>query len=715
MVKHWITFNKKEKTSCYSIDPRSALGFIEYIYATLGTYSAAVRARSFICGIKRVTGRPFDEGQRLLLDKYVSGVFNINPPKIQKAASTWDVNVLLDYFVKLGPNTKIKWINILAGKLILQLMITQGCRSGEIFQLQLSTMKLVPGGVKFHLQQPTKTFNCKTGSATKKLQVMTIREFSANILLCPVATLLSYIERTKCRRGKIDKLFMLMTTQEPRPATQTTMVRWAKEVMQEAGLGQFRIHSTRSASSTSALLMGMSLDDIVSKVGWLRATTFIKHYLKPLDPGARTGNSVSTSTVHKRKIASTTSITKKKPAHTPLLSDPHNFLDIFSKRTPKTTVTDLPMQKAQLFYENQRSSLLPPSVPSATVSTPSETVFSGTEKVHEVVHDHGIHDDDSQVDYVTISMPGSPSAESVYQVPPEIPATFPSAEATPLPELSVDDIVTFELDPDPLDLGDSELTDERIVDSAVNKYHAQLKPDLGPASDIDAIIKQVSERNHGHVDGDYTPDYATVPLFDPNVEDDPVEVVLPEGRRRHKPTLKGQMAETIKLLTRKNMKDGFPGMNDNLQSVMHSGQNTRRKPCLDRGIAYLKFQNEKTAFGNMIREITKPKHNLGDDSRLTGNNPRLHSSTAPITIIDLTKSFPEIENTNDSIPGSIKKFQFVNYSASDIQADKYPLPPKKPDSEYHLPPKKPESAKLQPCNTNTKNQLRKMLGLNTDK
>ena len=154
MVKHWITFNKKEKTSCYSINPKSALGFIEYIYTTLGTYSAAVRARSFICGIKCVTGRPFDEGQRLILDKYVSGVFNINPPKIQKAASTWDVNVLLDYFVKLGPNTEIKWINILAGKLILQLMITQGCRSGEIFQLQLSTMKLVPGELSFTFKSP---------------------------------------------------------------------------------------------------------------------------------------------------------------------------------------------------------------------------------------------------------------------------------------------------------------------------------------------------------------------------------------------------------------------------------------------------------------------------------------------------------------------------------------------------------------------------------
>ena len=99
------------------------------------------------------------------------------------------------------------------------------------------------------------------------------------------------------------------------------------------------------------------------------------------------------------------------------------------------------------------------------------------------------------------------------------------------------------------------------------------------------------------------------------------------------------MAETVKLLTRKNMEDSFPGMHNTLQSVMHSGLKPRRKPCLDRGIAYLTFQNEKTAFGNMIREVTDPKKTLRDDSRLTGNNPRLHLSTAPITIIDLTQEF----------------------------------------------------------------------------
>ena len=45
--------------------------------------------------------------------------------------------------------------------------------------------------------------------------------------------------------------------------------------MKVAGLGTFKLHSSHSASSTSALLVGMPLDQIIAKVGWVKASTFI--------------------------------------------------------------------------------------------------------------------------------------------------------------------------------------------------------------------------------------------------------------------------------------------------------------------------------------------------------------------------------------------------------------------------------------------------------
>ena len=173
---------------------------------------------------------------------------------------TWDINVLLDHLVHMGPNMEIKKINHLGGKLALLLLITQACCLGEFSQLQLSTLQLIEGGVQFYLNNPTKTFGPGTYKQTGRLQLMSVKEFPENPLLCPVDTLLAYMKRTHNRRQQVDNLFVVITTQEPPAAHQATISRWAKAVMQDAGLGQFCVKSSRSAASTSALLMGLPLD-----------------------------------------------------------------------------------------------------------------------------------------------------------------------------------------------------------------------------------------------------------------------------------------------------------------------------------------------------------------------------------------------------------------------------------------------------------------------
>ena len=111
---------------------------------------------------------------------------------------------------------------------------------------------------------------------------MTIRPFNGNPCLCPLDTLMTYIERTKAMRQKVDRLFVLVTTSVPRPATRTTIVHWAKNIMRAAGLETHTIHSIRGATSSAALLLGLPFDQIVSCVGWNKASTFIKHYTKPV-------------------------------------------------------------------------------------------------------------------------------------------------------------------------------------------------------------------------------------------------------------------------------------------------------------------------------------------------------------------------------------------------------------------------------------------------
>ena len=173
------------------------------------------QGRQFVSVIRSVTGNPISAANMFLMEKYVRASFNTNPPQVCKHNSTWDVNILLNHFVKMGPNTGIV-VNKLGGKLALQLLLTQMCRSGAIAQLKLSCMRLLKGGMEFDLPKLTKTFTAKTSKLNcSRLQCMKIQPYGDNPLLCPLTILMCYIEHTKFCRGNVDKLFVLVTTQKP--------------------------------------------------------------------------------------------------------------------------------------------------------------------------------------------------------------------------------------------------------------------------------------------------------------------------------------------------------------------------------------------------------------------------------------------------------------------------------------------------------------------
>ena len=326
MVKYWESYTSEAKKGFFDLTFDTLMGFLDFVRTKSQKFSVVRRARDFVVVTKKIVGEQLSPAQKFLVDKYVAAALNTNPPHIRHQSSTWDVNILLDYLVKLGPNSKIEKINILAGKLVLQLLLTQMCRSGEVAQLQLSSMRLLQGAVQFQLMKPTKTYSVQNAGAAKRLQLMTIKEFEANPLLCPLTTLLSYIECTKFRRGNVDNLFVLVTTQQPRAASRETVVRWGKEIMKLAGLGTFKIHSSRAASSTSALLMGMPLDHIIAKVGWVKASTFIKYYMKPI-------RSTQRAEVNSDKVRNS-----KKSRNHHCFKDPHDYTDFWAQHTPKLKV-----------------------------------------------------------------------------------------------------------------------------------------------------------------------------------------------------------------------------------------------------------------------------------------------------------------------------------------------------------------------------------------
>ena len=319
LVQRWVQFSKTKEVQKYDLSFDNMMGFLEYLRTTAKFYSMVKRGKNFIAVLRKLLGDPIQPGNMYLIDKYLSASFNVHPPQVHRPTSTWDVNILLDYFVKLGPNESITKSNVLGGKLVLQLLLTQMCRSGEVTQLQLSTLHVLQGAVQFKLTKPTKTFTARNQNVKSSIQLMKIKEFAGNPLLCPVKTLMAYIEHTRFKRQNVDHLFVLVTTQEPRQASHATIVRWAKDIMRDAGLQSFNIHSTRGASTSSSLLMGLPLDNIVKRVGWTRASTFIKYYMKP----------VKNPKMIREKSFDPTNVDEER------LPDPHGFVKHVNILTPK--------------------------------------------------------------------------------------------------------------------------------------------------------------------------------------------------------------------------------------------------------------------------------------------------------------------------------------------------------------------------------------------
>ena len=114
------------------------------------------------------------------------------------------------------------------------------------------------------------------------LQTLTIPRIIENSRLCPVSALEEYMERVEMIRGRVDELFVLLR-QPSSPAKSQTVSRWCKDILKDAGIEKFGVHSVRSAASCGALLRGVPLDTIIRQAGWSGLDTFVKNYMRPLN------------------------------------------------------------------------------------------------------------------------------------------------------------------------------------------------------------------------------------------------------------------------------------------------------------------------------------------------------------------------------------------------------------------------------------------------
>ena len=239
-------------------------------YSTINTYRSAISS----------TVPPLDRtplGQHKIVCSFMKGVFNKRPPK-PRYSGTWEVSLVTGLFEKWPVNSNLD-LKRLSRKCAMLLALTSAKRQSDLHALDLAFMQFLPEGVEFRIPGLTKT------RAPGKDVVFFFPALKNNGQLCPVTCLREYIKRTaKLRNHNGVSQPLFLATQKPySPVTSTSIGRWLKLTLQDAGIDTsvFKAHSTRGASSSAARQSGVSVKDILTAADWSRETTFNLYYYRP--------------------------------------------------------------------------------------------------------------------------------------------------------------------------------------------------------------------------------------------------------------------------------------------------------------------------------------------------------------------------------------------------------------------------------------------------
>ena len=105
---------------------------------------------------------------------------------------------------------------------------------------------------------------------------------------------LSYINRTNNIRNGNDQLFISFV--KPHGAVSTeTVSRWLCNVLKLAGINvdEFKAHSYRHASTSTAVKRGVNVNVVLKSVGWSNnSKTFATFYQKPIVQNTMFANAV---------------------------------------------------------------------------------------------------------------------------------------------------------------------------------------------------------------------------------------------------------------------------------------------------------------------------------------------------------------------------------------------------------------------------------------
>lgn len=269
----WYDFCKNKLNFNYQNPTKATLlAFLTFRYKNGASYGTLNTDRSAISIISHSK-----IGEDLEVSRFLKAVFRLNPPKA-RYTFTWDTTIVLDYLRTLSVSSNDNLCKI-SKKLVMLLALATAQRAQTLARININNILMTDLGITIIVDEIL-----KTSSHNKPHQVLKFPTFIEDKELCIVTCLKDYLEITANIRNNEKQLFISINKPH-RAISSQTISRWIKEVLSDSGINTqiFKGHSTRSASTSKAKDLGISLETIRKTAGWSEgSSSFAKFYNKPI-------------------------------------------------------------------------------------------------------------------------------------------------------------------------------------------------------------------------------------------------------------------------------------------------------------------------------------------------------------------------------------------------------------------------------------------------
>ncbi len=265
----WQQFCATTNDDPYSVSENALMNFLATLKDKNLKKSTIATAKAAVLNLWLLS-----DGVKLeshVLSLFMRGISQLEPVRT-KARGIWDPSIVLEMYQNMPENWDLSLLQ-LTKKCVMLIALATAQRVQTLRALDVWNITVTTTAVAFVID--TRLKQTLGDRETPLLYLPRIKEGKTCVWNC----VMTYILRTRKLR-KVGDLFIISKPPHT-PATSTTISRWLREVLQQAGINiaLYKAHSTRAAASSKASKF-VPIHKVLEAADWRGKTVFEKHYCR---------------------------------------------------------------------------------------------------------------------------------------------------------------------------------------------------------------------------------------------------------------------------------------------------------------------------------------------------------------------------------------------------------------------------------------------------